>query len=254
MCDLLRSLRLDKSTCNPVRGFYGEKPRMTDSETFKRSQVEWALWRFASFLRNAGEKPPKVFLTRIKRLLEIDRADRGEGERFAFIGAAPQGQGVDVEFTAFDACCLALALDLLDAGFKQSEVVFLMRHIREELEPEFAWIMRDPPPTRQRRFAKDAPDKPSYAEGARRWADYRVFIVVQKVEMTEVFPALAKRTAAKVPIFLEPVFCRGIEALQVELHRMGHGYRKAMVLEIAHAAALVTSFLENAPITKRGRG
>ena len=226
---------------------------MNNTETYKRGQVEWSLYRFATLLRDAGDKPPKAFLTRIKRLLEIDRADREEGGKFAFIEDAPQGQGVDVVFTAFDAFCLALALDLLDAGFKQSEVVFLMRHIRQDLREEYDWIMLNPPRARQRRLAKHAPDRPFYEEGGRRWADYRVFAVIQKVEMKEVFPSLAEPQYSGKPIILEPVFFRGIEALQTELNRKAGSFRKAMVLEIANAAALVASFLKVAPLTKRGR-
>ncbi len=227
---------------------------MNNTETYKRGQVEWSLYRFAIFLRDAGDKPPKAFLTRIKRLLEIDRADREEGGKFAFIEDAPQGQGVDVVFTAFDAFCLALALDLLDAGFKQSEVVFLMRHIRQDLREEYDWIMLNPPPARQRVAAKHATDRPSYEEGGRRWVDYRVFAVIQKVEMKEVFPVLNEPRYSGKPIILEPVFCHGIEALQAELNRKADSFRKAMVVEIANAAALVTSLLKDAPLTKRGRG
>ena len=45
-----------------------------DEATYGRGQVEWALWRgfrIRSFA--AEEKVPKIFRTRIKRLLEIDR-------------------------------------------------------------------------------------------------------------------------------------------------------------------------------------
>ena len=227
---------------------------MSNTETYKRGQVEWSLWRFVTFLRNAGDKPPKAFLTRIKRLLEIDRADREEGAGFAFIKEAPQGQGVDVVFTAFDAFCLALALDLLDAGFKQSEVVFLMRHIRDPLREEYDWIMSGSPLFYQRRFARHAPNRPAYDEGGPRYADYRVFALIQKVEMKEVFPVLAEPRYSGIPTILEPVFCRGIEALQAELNRKAGSFRKAMVLEIANAAAQVTDLLKDAPITKRGRG
>lgn len=226
---------------------------MNNTETYKRGQVEWSLWRFFTFPHAASDEPPKAFLTRIKRLLEIDWADREEGEKFAFVEDAPQGQGVDAVFTAFDAFCLALALDLLDAGFKQSEVVFLMQHIRQDLREEYDWITLNPPRARQRVAAKHATDKPSYEEGGRVWADYRVFAVIQKVEMTEVFPVLAEPQYTGKPIILEPVFCRGIEALQTELNRKADSFRKAMVLEIANAAALVTSLLKDAPLTKRGR-
>ena len=226
---------------------------MNNTETYKRGQVEWSLWRFFTFPRAAGDKPPKAFLTRIKRLLEIDWVDREEGKKFAFIEDVPQGQGVDAVFTAFDAFCLALALDLLDAGFKQSEVVFLMQHIRQDLREEYDWIMLNPPLARQSVAAKPATDRPSYEESGRLRADYRVFAVIQKVEMTEVFPVLAEPQYSGKPIILEPVFCHGIEALQTELNRMAVSFRKAMVLEIANAAALVTSLLKDAPLTKRGR-
>ena len=70
-----------------------------------------------------------MFLTRIKRLLEIDRSleqtdlQAQPNSNFAFV-APPERAGSEVAFTAFDAFCLAVALDLHDAGFKQSEVVF----------------------------------------------------------------------------------------------------------------------------------
>lgn len=226
---------------------------MPDIETFKRGQVEWALWRFATFLRDAGQEAPKAFRTRVKRLLEIDRADEIDDTGFAFAEAASGGRGNDAAFTAFDAFCLALALDLLDAGFKQSEIVFLMRHMRAGLSTEYDWIMVSPPPLRGRVLAKRAPDRPSYSEDGKRWADFRVFAVIQKVEMTEVFPVLSRRADPRDPVFLEPAFCRGIEALQKELNRMPHACRKALVLELSHAAVLVTEFLHESPMTKRGR-
>src|SRR5438067_10203214 len=123
------------------------------SETFKRGQVEWAIWRFFTLLKSAPAGPPKVFLTRIKRLLETDRHDKVPTGRdykpfaaCAFSSAESEGQGVDAAFTPFDAFCLALALDLVDLGFKPSEIVFLLRHLRPELEGQFDTISQEPPP------------------------------------------------------------------------------------------------------------
>ena len=41
--------------------------------TYRRGQVEWALWRAFTLARSPGEGPPPIFKTRIKRLLDLDR-------------------------------------------------------------------------------------------------------------------------------------------------------------------------------------
>jgi hypothetical protein len=46
----------------------------------------------------------------------------------------PTARGVDATFTAFDAFCLALAVDFLRTGFKQSEVLLLVAHLRVRQE------------------------------------------------------------------------------------------------------------------------
>ncbi len=221
--------------------------------TYKRGQVEWALWRFVSRHHGQSKDPPKVFRTRIKRLLELDRVGQKSGEQFAFAGHPPEGQGVDVAFTAFDAFCLGFGLDLLDTGFKQSEVVFLIRHIRQDLCQEYKRTMSDPTPDHQYADARDYPDWPSYQHRNFRVVDCRVFAVIEKVEMTEIFSSLKDRTARKEPLIMEPKFCRGIEELREELHNMNDGYRKAMVLEMAYTAVGITELLEQAPVVRRGR-
>ena len=119
------------------------------NETFKRGQVEWAIWRFFTRSKSAPADPPQVFLTRVKRLLETDRHDKVPAGQhrspvpYAFSSGEPEGQGVDAAFTSFDAFCLALALDLVDFGFKPSEIVFLLRYLRPVLEGTFQTILRD---------------------------------------------------------------------------------------------------------------
>jgi hypothetical protein len=59
-----------------------------------------------------------------------------------------------------------------------------------------------------------------------------------------------------VPIFLEPKFCRGANALLAEVGEMNTerwGYRKALVFEIAYLADNLTKLLAKAPLKKRGR-
>jgi hypothetical protein len=86
--------------------------------TYKRGQVEWALWRAFTLARSPGDGPPPIFKTRIKRLLDLDRdldaAAFGASPPcdFAFVAPAEGGSGVEAQYTAFDVFCLALALDL----------------------------------------------------------------------------------------------------------------------------------------------
>lgn len=218
-------------------------------ESYKRNQVAWALWRFVARGRHEAEAPPRVFLTRIKRLLELDRAAAEERPGYAFAEDAPKGQGSDMPFSAFDAFCLALALDLTDAGFKQGEVVYLLQHVRRRLRIEYDWICLVPGPVRRER-RKPIPGRPFYVADGQRWLDDQVFAVIRKVEMTELYPKLAERAE---PVFLEPVYCRGIEALQRELAKMNEVHRKAFVLELAVAATHVRHLLEIAPARHRGR-
>jgi hypothetical protein len=233
-------------------------------EAFKRGQVEWAIWRFFTLLKSTAPDPPKVFLTRIKRLLETDRGDKvpsgpdySPPAAFAFSSAETEGQGFDASFTAFDAFCLALALDLVDFGFKPSEIVFLLRYLRPDLEDQFGGILKHPPPSmRQREFSRDRPEPPTYRSGGKDLADGRVFWVIRKVELKEIYPQASQKRKKNDPIFLDPTFCRGIEELKDQLGDMNAGqwgYRKALVLEIAYLAAGLSGLLRNAPLMRRGR-
>ena len=224
--------------------------------SYRRGQVEWALWRWFGE-RQGDDLPPKPFLTRIKRLLEIDRSDsvpRGAeavpAARFAFIDQAPANKGTDVEFSAFNAFCLALGLDMLDAGFNQSEVVFVLRYIRNELERQYQRALERPPTPRTFRLAGDMADVPSFEDRGIRKADPRIFMILDKVELVERLPT---SKAKGTPTILKPAFRRGIKALWDELHRLDHNRRRALVFEIAHTAVRVTELLKQAPEIKRGR-
>ena len=143
--------------------------------TYRRGQVEWALWRAFTLARSSGEGPPPIFRTRIKRLLDLDRdLDVSVfGAKppcpFAFVEPSEGGSGTEAHYAAFDAFCLALALDLLDVGFKQGEIVYLMRHLRESLEDRFPDLLRRPSLIdRQRNLAKMHPKLPRLEGGAGR--------------------------------------------------------------------------------------
>ena len=227
--------------------------------TYGRGQVEWALWR--AFARNdaRGIEAPKAFLTRVKRLLEIDRdmdlSDREAqpGTDFAFV-APPERRGGEVAFAPVDAFCLAVALDLLDAGFKQSEVVFLMRHLRIDLEGRFERMLEGPNLNARRRYpAAKHPNLPTMKHKGTTYADGRIFLLIKKFEITEALtaPKLADHTD---PLFLQPVFCRGIEDLARTLSEAMPDHRRVVtIVELAATAQAVCAFLEQAPDIRRGR-
>ena len=228
------------------------------SQLFSRGQVEWALWKLSTIDLPAGDEPRSAFRARVKHLLQLDRAGATSGHgaypipvAHALSAEEPGGRGVDAAFTAFDAFCLAIALDFLRAGFKQAEVLLLMLHLRPRLEQPFAKILHAPPPFRPRLSRK-----PSAEHRARAPAeDRRVFLVIQRVEFSEAFPAFEHMTSTrkKASIFREPVFCSGMEELSQQLDKMDHLFRRAIVLEFAHAAARIVEFLNQAPLRRRGR-
>ena len=85
--------------------------------------------------------------TRIKRLLDSDRdfwaPERPRLERVRR-SVPGEGRGIEAAFAPFDVFCLAVALDLLDVGFKQGEIVVVMRHLRPRLERWFRTCCGDP--------------------------------------------------------------------------------------------------------------
>jgi len=231
--------------------------------TYRRGQVEWALWRAFTLARSTGDGPLPIFKTRIKRLLDLDRdldvAALGAAPpcTFAFVEPSDGGSGTEVPYTPFDAFCLALALDLLDVGFKQGEIVYLMRHLRESLGDWFPDLLARPSLIdRQRPLAKDHPNLPRLERGGGKapLADARVFLILNRIEMTEVLACAQPRGKASQPVFLDPVFCEGIAELQTRLDTLMPLHRRTVItLEITAVAQAIHTFLEAAPIVPRGR-
>lgn len=217
---------------------------------YKRNQVEEAVWRFMTRGR-AGREPQAVFRTRIKRLLELDRAaSAGGGAPAAFAAAHPRGRGNEARFEAFDAFCLALGLLLLNAGFKQGEIVGLLRHVRPELAAAWDRLQRHPAAPRQRVLAEDRPDAPRYEEDGLALADTDVYLLLERVELTEVFPGLAG--SASGPLVLQPELLHGGAALAATLRERAFGAPGHHVIELSVLAALLPRYLEDAAPLRRG--
>ena len=226
---------------------------------FRRGQVERALWAYFSGRFGAGEAPPTLFRTRLKRLLEIDRVEKRiyasevRHARYAFTDSAPQGQGSDLSYSAFNTFCLAVAYDLLDVGLPQKDVVFFMRHIRGLLQQQFDWMNESPVEPRMKVLHKDRPRCAAFEEGGTVWADCRVFMVVQKTMLDELKPADLSAELKKGSLIFQPKFFHGAKALGEEFRLMNFDYRKALVVELAHTARMIMDELATVPAIRRGR-
>jgi hypothetical protein len=225
-------------------------------QTYRRSQVEWALWKFSTLDLPSGDEPVSTFRARVKHLLQLDRsgvifstAKHPPSVGHALSSQQTEGTGVDATFTAFDAFCLALAVDFLRAGFKQSEVLLLLGHLRPRLLGPFKEIVTGgaAPELRSRLGRRSG-------AGEESDKDRRVFLVVERVEFSEAFPAFAAlRKGQKGGIYREPSFCYGVDDLRNKLDKMDHLFRRAIVFEIAQMAARIAEFLDQAPLKRRGR-
>lgn len=207
---------------------------LSESPTYSRGQVEIALWETLSQSSDHTEVD-RTFCGRIRKLLDLDRKQAAGAniENFAFHSAAPGGKGLGAQFGFLDAFCIAVALDLLDLGFKQSEVVYLLRHIRDGLEIQAGTILVDPPILRA---PTDAGDK-------------RLFMLIRKVELQELFHT---RATNPEPVILRPDFCKAAD-IGDALAVLGYNDRSRVIIELAELAVLLEQQLDAAPPIQRGR-
>lgn len=221
--------------------------------SYRRNQLEWALWQLFPETTPTGD-PSKVFRNRVKRLLDLDRdlGPRDElGFGYAYFDDEGPGLGAEVNYSPYCAFAVALGLDLMDAGFKQSEVVAICRACRRKLEGYFKTALKKSPVPAEHVPAEDRPGCPTYRLNGIKFADCWIFMVMQKIELTESLPGRSR--GRKKAVLLDPHFFHGRKKLRKELDSMPSLYRKAFVMEIAETAVLVTSHLEQAPLIKRGR-
>jgi hypothetical protein len=116
---------------------------------FKRNQVEEAI---SGVLEPQLEQPSPQLRTRLKRLLEADRAlgcvpraPDPERAHYAFYSADAPGSGVEVWFSEYEAFALLNGLRLMAHGWPQGVAVTLMRRVRSDLEQQHARILKQDP-------------------------------------------------------------------------------------------------------------
>jgi hypothetical protein len=242
---------------------------------FKRSQITAALWRYQATVLHHGRDDqgiagdvPKVFESRVKKLLDLDRQPDKlpwpfrPTEHWAFFDGPGGGHGIEDLFSAQHAFLLALGLDLVNQGIKQSEAVVLLRQQREKLIAAFDFVHeRGAGPSicgdrQRRRFIPEtstaAPIRITDSIGDAE--DRTVWAVIRRFEATEVFPMYEKSEGRRPgPLFMQPDILVGLEAVKDRLFISRNSYRQVMLVEVADLAVMLPKYLEEAPIIRRGR-
>jgi hypothetical protein len=116
---------------------------------YKRNQIEEAI---AKVLEPKSPEPSPELRTRLKRLLDTDRAlgriprsPDPERANYAFYSVEPPGSGVEVWFSGYEAFAALTGLQLMAHGWPQSFAVRVLRRSRSELEKETARILKQDP-------------------------------------------------------------------------------------------------------------
>jgi len=115
-------------------------------QVYKRNQVEEAI---AHIMGNDPGAKPAELRTRIKRLLDADRAqgctkhsDDPERSNYAFYTGAAPGKGVEVNFTEYEASAVFMGVRMLDHHWPQGFAVSTLRRFRRGLEAVHQRILR----------------------------------------------------------------------------------------------------------------
>lgn len=230
---------------------------MNSKDTYKFSQVVWAIWRaLIVHTSTAHQEPVTRFRSRIKQLLEIDRDKTRipEIEFLAFSSKPPVNSGTEVRYSIIDTLLIGIAVQLLNVGLKQFDAVYFVKHMKTDfLVPELENILDDLPHVGGvPRQAPDGYDGPIFDQDGVTVIDDRKLLVIPKHEIVERF---SRWDSSKgVPLIAIPTICDGLNAMARLLDReLGYQYTNAIILEIGQFSAHVVKFLERAPEFKRGR-
>jgi hypothetical protein len=198
------------------------RPEPNTGVSYKRGQVEGALWRgFAGpfFERVAG--PPSTFVRRIRKFIELG------------VGSDTRpGAGTDIGFDLVGVFELGIALDLQDMGLNQLEVVRFVTMYRHELRAALAEMDLTP------------------GQGKPVLMLVRTRAATEPARLAETLPMAF---SAKQTIWYAPEFLAGAESVGQRLNQLGGRDRKRIVIEVRDLALLLADSLPRMPAKKRGR-
>ena len=114
--------------------------------SYKRNQLEDAILRLND---SESGKARTDLLTRMKRLLDMDRAldvrskaDDPELANYAFFSSGAPGKGGEVQFSEYEGFALMIGLQMLNHKWPQKFVVGALRRFRAQLEQQHRKILR----------------------------------------------------------------------------------------------------------------
>ena len=246
---------------------------MSKVETFKRGQVQLALWGVFSRTGPMPHRPddvPRTFATRVRKFGEFG-VPLGKEER-------PNQPGVDIDYTVYQAFELGVALDMQDNGLNQAEIGFFLRNVRPRLQEVYASILASPAmpsallagmslaPSKDRPVSPpglvvEGGDPKGLGDPRRaREPDTAVFMTFRYVGLQEAwntptFDASDWEGRGRHPLFLPPIFHFGLRSLADEMNRLSRTPRDRVriVLELSNLAVLLLENLRAAPSIRRGR-
>ncbi|WP_439394107.1 hypothetical protein ACRQ5Q_33075 [Bradyrhizobium sp. PMVTL-01] len=209
-------------------------------ESYKRNQLEDAI---GALLDARDDKSRAELLTRLKRLLDTDRAlgvrpnaDRPEFANYGFSSGDAPGKGGEIQFSEYESFALLIGMQMLNHRWPQKFVVESLRRIRPKLERQHKKIMRLDPttlfdPDEIRRQAK--PGMPAFTTTS------PVFLLIWSDQRTAGDPS------PTVEIFddYNAAFARGLE-------KPG---RSTTWLELTRSAHALSERLAKSLPRKRGR-
>lgn len=214
---------------------------------YKRNQVEEAI---SAVLEPRSPEPTSDLRTRLKRLLETDRA-LGRAPRssdlalanYAFYSADPPGSGVEVWFSEYEAFALLNGLQLMRHGWPQGFAVSVMRRVRPELEKQYARILKQD--------AKLLFDQEAIRRNAQ--AGDMAFDNTDPVLLTIVSKSGAAPNDQGEPHACE--ICRGPqEAMNFAWRARGNGAGALTMFELVGVAYGLSKSLARTEPRRRGRG
>jgi hypothetical protein len=213
---------------------------------YKRNQIEEAI---SGVVEPRSQEPTAELRTRLKRLLETDRAlgrapRSGDPERanHAFYSAEAPGSGVEVWFSEYEAFALLNGLRLMGHGWPQGFAVSVLRRVRPELEKEHARILKQD--------AELLFDQDSIRRNAK--AGDMAFDNTDPVLLTIVSKSGAAPNEQGEPHAC--AICRGPDEAMKFLWKAGGGAGAGTMFELVSVAHKLSKELARTEPSHRGRG
>ncbi len=222
---------------------------------YKRSQVETCLWQIMR-AESADNDVPSKFRSRIKKVLDLDRQiytlksaqKGGVRPKLAFNDDLAGGQGWDVPFREVHAFMLAIALVMLNAGFKQSEVVDYLQRFATPIKKKFDAI-RNAVATVETLYSP-ATREPLVADtnggNLNEKASARVYMIIDRIDFAEIL-GVSKGKPSFAPYFVGDL--ADLAKMIADRHL---SQRAVFLVELADLVARIRLLLPESPARRRG--